>query len=108
MAIRRAGFALLLLLGLYSAAHAADPLLAPAEIERRASRLGLGVGGHRIQYIDPGVMPGEGLRYRCEGRQGVGLLKEPQMTKKKTTTRRAGSVCGPICACGSSCTCGRS
>lgn len=36
MAIRRAGFALLLAFGLSGAAHATDPLLAPAEIERRA------------------------------------------------------------------------
>lgn len=36
MAIRRAGFALLLVLGLGTGAHATDPTLAQAEIERRA------------------------------------------------------------------------
>lgn len=36
MAIRRAGIALLLVLGLMGAAHATEPALAPAEIERRA------------------------------------------------------------------------
>lgn len=36
MAIRSAGLALLLLLGLYSTAHATEPLLGQAEIERRA------------------------------------------------------------------------
>ncbi|OEO31240.1 hypothetical protein VW23_017285 [Devosia insulae DS-56] len=36
MAIRRAGFALLLMLGLHGAAQASDPMLGQAEIERRA------------------------------------------------------------------------
>jgi len=53
-------------------------------------------------------MRGHPMRHQSEGRHSARLIKEIQMSKKNTETRRPGCRCGATCLCGSGCTCSRS